>query len=88
MTYYCLAQVWEGKPTEEKNKDSINGEVKCQKPSEVSSVVVKEGTPAAHANGDVKVSENGSVTKSGEVPKGAKPVGAEKIMANGVANGC
>lgn len=84
---WCLTQVWEGKPTDEKNKDSINGEIKSQKPSEVSSVMGKEAPPAAQANGDVKVSENGSVTKSGEVPKGAKP-GAEKIVANGVANGC
>jgi len=49
----------------------------------------KEPTPAVQTNGDVKLTENGSVTKS-DVPKATKPVVvSDKIIANGVvANGC
>ena len=40
-------------------------------------------------NDDHKPSENGSVAKAGDAPKGAKPVVSEtKIVANGVVNGC
>lgn len=35
------------------------------------------------------LSENGAVAKTGDAPKGAKPVVLEsKIVPNGVANGC
>ncbi|TKY45654.1 YTH domain-containing family protein 2 [Spatholobus suberectus] len=79
-------QVWEGKPTDEKIE--INGEVNTQKP-EVSSDLLKEPTLAEKDSDDHKVPENGSVTKTGDAPKGAKPVVSEsKIVANGVANGC
>uniref|UniRef100_A0A5B6YZK1 YTH domain-containing family protein n=1 Tax=Davidia involucrata TaxID=16924 RepID=A0A5B6YZK1_DAVIN len=82
-------QVWEGKPTDEKSKESVNGELTSQKSSEAASNLIKEPAPAVQTNGDVKLSENISVTKSGDVPKGAKPVAvSEKIVANGVANGC
>ncbi|XP_020215313.1 YTH domain-containing protein ECT4 isoform X2 [Cajanus cajan] len=79
-------QVWEGKPTDEKLE--INGEANTQK-SEVSSELPKESTHAEKDIDEHKVGENGSVTKTGDAPKGAKPVVSEsKIVANGVANGC
>ncbi|XP_059628738.1 YTH domain-containing protein ECT2-like [Cornus florida] len=82
-------QVWEGKPTEEKSKEGSNGELKSQKLSEPALDLTKEPAPAIQTNGDVKPSENGSVTKFDVVAKGAKPVVvSEKIIANGVANGC
>ncbi|KAF5937304.1 hypothetical protein HYC85_024810 [Camellia sinensis] len=83
--------VWEGKPTDEKNKEGANGELKSQqKSSEAAFDFVKEPTtPAVQTNRDVKLSENGSaVTKSGDGPNGAKTaaVPEKKIAANGVAN--
>ena len=84
----CNAQVWEGKPTEEK-KEASNGDLKLQKSLEVTTDLSKEPTSTAQANGDVKISENGSVAKTGDAHKGGKPVVTEKvILANGVANGC
>lgn len=78
-------QVWEGKPTDEKIE--INGEVNAQK-SDVSSELLKESTLADKDSDDHKP-ENGCVTKTGDAPKGAKPVVSEsKIVVNGVANGC
>ncbi|KAG5000014.1 hypothetical protein GLYMA_08G124600v4 [Glycine max] len=79
-------QVWEGKPADEKIE--INGEVNTQK-SEVSSEVLKESL-AEKDSDDHKVPENGCATKTGDAPKGAKPVVPEsKIVANGVvSNGC
>ncbi|KAA8542954.1 hypothetical protein F0562_024106 [Nyssa sinensis] len=83
-------QVWEGKPTDEKVKESINGELKSQKASEAAADLIKEPAMAVQTNGDVKLLENSYVTKSGDVPKGAKPVSVseKKIVANAVANGC
>ncbi|KAJ7955452.1 evolutionarily conserved C-terminal region 2 [Quillaja saponaria] len=80
-------QVWEGKPAEEKKE--ANGEVKSEK-SDVASALIKEPSPCEQQGvDDLKLSENGPV-KTGDAPKGAKPVVSEnKIMANGVAaNGC
>ncbi|KAL3020651.1 hypothetical protein AAZX31_05G155500 [Glycine max] len=77
-------QVWEGKPADEKIE--INGEVNTQK-SEVSSELLKESTLAEKDSDDHKVPENGSATKTGDAPKGAKPVVPEsKIVANGVVS--
>ncbi|XP_061363474.1 YTH domain-containing protein ECT4-like isoform X2 [Gastrolobium bilobum] len=79
-------QVWEGKPADDKIE--INGEVNIQKP-EVTSELLKESTLAEKDSDDHKLSENVSVAKTGDAPKGAKPVVSEsKIVANGVANGC
>ncbi|WJX47373.1 hypothetical protein P8452_34070 [Trifolium repens] len=79
-------QVWEGKPTDEKIE--VNGETNAQK-SEVTSELLKESTLAEKDNDDHKLSENGAVAKTGDAPKGAKPVVSEsKIVPNGVANGC
>jgi hypothetical protein len=79
-------QVWEGKPTDEKME--ANGESVTQK-AEVSSDSLKESTLAEKNGDEHKLSENGSVAKTGEAPKGAKPVASEcKIVADGVANGC
>ncbi|OIT08523.1 PREDICTED: uncharacterized protein LOC109230203 [Nicotiana attenuata] len=86
------SQAWEGKATEEK-KENAKLELKSQKPSEVPAGLNKESLPAAPTNGEVKLTENGSVTKGDDV-KGAKPFTvAEKKpvakgIANGVANGC
>lgn len=86
--YLCNTQVWEGKPTEEK-KESWNGDTKLQKSFDVATDLSKEPTSTAQANGDVKISENGSVVKTGDAHKGGKPVVTEKvILTNGVANGC
>lgn len=77
-------QVWEGKPTDEKTE--VNGEVKAQK-SDVASDLLKDSA-LAEKEAD-KVFENGTVAKTGDAPKGAKPVVSEtKIIANGAANGC
>ncbi|XP_057509024.1 YTH domain-containing protein ECT2-like [Actinidia eriantha] len=82
-------QVWEGKSTGEKNQEGGNGEPKLQVSSEVASDLVKEPNYAVQSNGDVRLSENGSVTKSGDSPKGAKSavVPEKRVVANGVANG-
>lgn len=78
--------MWEGKPVDEK-KEVANGELN-PKSLEVASELAKDSLPAAGDN--LKVAENGSATTTGEAPKGAKPVVAEKkIAANGVVvNGC
>ncbi|GFY99004.1 evolutionarily conserved C-terminal region 2 [Actinidia rufa] len=49
----------------------------------------QEPNYAVQSNGDVRLSENGSVTKSGDSPKGAKSavVPEKRVVANGVANG-
>ena len=79
--------MWEGKPVDEK-KDLANGELN-QKSLEVATELIKDTSPIAHAVDDLKVAENGSATTTGDAPKGAKPVVAEKkIGVNGVANGC
>lgn len=79
-------QVWEGKTTDEKIE--VNGEVNTQK-SEVTTEILKESTLTEKDSDDRKLSENGTVAKTGDAPKGAKPVVSEtKIVANGVANGC
>lgn len=98
VNYGCFlwlsqSQVWEGKATEEKKKENTKVEPKSQKPSEVPAGLNKESLPAAPTNGEVKLTENGSVTK-GDDMKGAKSVTvAEKKpvakgIAKGVANGC
>ncbi|CAI9776754.1 unnamed protein product [Fraxinus pennsylvanica] len=81
---------WEGKPSEEKSKEGKNEVLKSQKSLEVASDLMKEDTPAVVSNGDSKPSENGYLSTSGELPKYLKPVAfpKEKIMTNGVANGC
>ncbi|KAI4344851.1 hypothetical protein L6164_012038 [Bauhinia variegata] len=76
-------QVWEGKPADEKIE--LNGEVKNQK-SDVASELLKEHNLAEQDNEDLKLFE---IAKTGDAPKGAKPVVPEnKILANGVSNGC
>ncbi|KAK4339013.1 hypothetical protein RND71_040475 [Anisodus tanguticus] len=83
------SQVWEGKVSEEKNKENSNSELKSQKPSEVSAVLNKESLPALQTNGQVKLTENVSVTKVVDDVKGVKPVivSDKKPVANGIANG-
>ncbi|GAV64910.1 YTH domain-containing protein [Cephalotus follicularis] len=70
-------QVWEGKPTDDK-KEVANGPQKVLNG-------IKEPTVATDlSNGDLKPSENGSIAKTGDAPKDAKPaVASEKITANG-----
>lgn len=81
-------QVWEGKHTDEK-KERVNGELKTQNLVEAASDLIKDPIPSVQANEDPKILDNGSVAKTGDAPKGAKPVVSEKrILANGVANGC
>lgn len=78
--------MWEGKPTDEKVE--INGEVNTQKSE---SELLKESNLVEKDGDDQKVAENGSVSKTGEAPKGAKPVVSEgKVVlgSNGIANGC
>lgn len=83
-------QAWEGKPTDEKNKDGSNVEINVQKPTDVSSDLIKDSSPTVQANGDIKLSENSTVAKGGDVPKVAKPVvlTEKKVIPNGAANGC
>ncbi|KAL2487730.1 evolutionarily conserved C-terminal region 2 [Forsythia ovata] len=86
-------QQWGGKPIEEKgkeNKDGKSGDLKSQNSLEVVSDLMKEATQAVLSNGDSKPTENGYFAKSGELLKSVKPVAVpeEKIVANGVANGC
>jgi len=78
--------VWEGKPTDEKVE--VNGEVTIQKSE---SELLKESNLAEKDGEEPKVAENGSISKTGEAPKGAKPVVSEGKVAlgsNGIANGC
>ncbi|MCE5167116.1 hypothetical protein HAX54_038054, partial [Datura stramonium] len=83
------SQAWEGKVSEEKNKENFNSEPKSQKPSEVSAVFNKESLAPLQTNGQVKLTENVSVTKLVDDVKGAKPVivSDKKAVANGIANG-
>lgn len=87
---FSQSQVWEGKVSEDKNKENSNSELKSQKPSEVSAVLNKESLPPLHTNGQVKLTENVSVTKLVDDVKGAKPVilsDKKPVVANGIANG-
>lgn len=78
-------QVWEGKPVDEK-KEVANGELN-QKTLEAGSDSIKDPLVTVHASDNGKVAENGAA--AGVAPKGAKPVVvSEKIVANGIANGC
>ncbi|KAF7807758.1 YTH domain-containing protein ECT4-like isoform X1 [Senna tora] len=78
-------EVWEGKPTVEKIE--VNGEAEMQK-SDAASGLAKERTLAEKENIDYLV-DNGCVDDVGDAPKCAKPVSSDnKIVANGVANGC
>ncbi|KAL0436760.1 UNVERIFIED_CONTAM: YTH domain-containing protein ECT2 [Sesamum radiatum] len=81
------AQVWEGKHTEEKNKESTSVDLKLEKSSETASHLNKEATPVVHPNRDSKTVES---SKSGDILKTVKPaaVPEKKLVANGVANGC
>lgn len=84
------SQVWEGKVSEEKNKENSNSELKSQKPSEVSAVLNQESLLPLHTNGQVKLTENVAVTKLVDDVKGAKPVilsDKKPVVANGIANG-
>ncbi|CAI9770484.1 unnamed protein product [Fraxinus pennsylvanica] len=87
------AQQWEGKLSEEKSKENgegKNGDHKSQKSLEVASDLMKEATPKVVSNGDRSPSKNGYLSKSGQLLESLKPVtvSEEKIVANGVANGC
>ncbi|PIN05579.1 putative high-glucose-regulated protein [Handroanthus impetiginosus] len=87
------AQVWEGKPTDEKNKENQErisyGDLKSQKPSEPASDLNAEPTSDVKSNGDSTTAENSAISKSGDVLKTVKPaVQEKKIVANGVVNGC
>lgn len=78
-------QVWEGKGTSEK-KEMANGELKPQKSVEVVAEFVKE-TPAAQANGDMKLSDDVATEKKADEAKIVKAVAPEKkALSNGVAN--
>ncbi|KZV25689.1 hypothetical protein F511_04750 [Dorcoceras hygrometricum] len=80
------AQVWEGKPSEEKSKESINGDPKLLKSSEVASDSNKQSTTVAQTIGDFITTKNDASPKSGDnFVSAAVP---EKIVANGLATGC
>lgn len=78
-------QVWEGKPTDEKNKDGSKVETTDLNSNDAGSEFVKD---AVQTNGDVKVSESSTAVK--EAAKVSKPVASteKKVIPNGVANGC
>ncbi|KAI3461911.1 hypothetical protein Pfo_018574 [Paulownia fortunei] len=84
------AQVWEGKPTEEKSKESTNGDLKPQKSSEPATDLNKEAASAVQINGDCKTMESSVLPKSVDILKNVKPAAVleKKLVANGVANGC
>lgn len=82
-----MGQVWEGKASDEKNKEGMtNGELRLQKSLEVDADIMKQ--PASHSvqinGGEHKLSENGFHTSNGDSQKGAKLAAA----TNGIANGC
>lgn len=81
--------MWEGKPSDEKNKDGSNMEANVPNSNDTASELVKDPTPAVQINGDVKVSENATAVK-GEALKVSKPIvlTEKKVLSNGVANGC
>ncbi|KAL8480870.1 hypothetical protein ACS0TY_027408 [Phlomoides rotata] len=84
-------KVWEGKPAEEKTKESTNGEIKPQKLLETAIDLQKEAAKV-HSSGDTKTTsvEGSIVSKSGEAVKslGAAAAVPEKKLVDGVANGC
>ncbi|KAG5517771.1 hypothetical protein RHGRI_038223 [Rhododendron griersonianum] len=85
----CFYFMWEGKPTDERNKEEgANGELKSQKSSEVASDLVKESVPDVQTNGDVSLAKDLPTDKSLDTLKGAKSATEEKIVPNGVVNGC
>ncbi|XP_054806870.1 YTH domain-containing protein ECT2-like [Prosopis cineraria] len=77
-------QVWEGKATD--GKTELSAEVKTQN-SNVPAVILQECNLAEQNSDGFKFSENSTVAKMGDVPKGAKAVVAESKISNGVANG-
>ncbi|CAN4123256.1 unnamed protein product [Withania somnifera] len=82
------SQVWEGKVSEEKNKENSNSALKSQKPSEVCAVLNNGSLLPLQTNGQVKLTENMAVAKLVDDVKGAKPVigSDKKPVANGIAN--
>lgn len=74
-------QVWEGKPADDKKDVAIG----TQKSLEVASDLIKEPSLTPHTNGDLKLSENGSIAKSGDAPV---VVSEKRVLSNGIANGC
>lgn len=89
LTMAILIQMWEGKPTDERNKEEgANGELKLQKSFEGASDLVKESVPDVQTNGDVSLSKDLPTDKSVDTLKGAKSATEEKIVPNGVVNVC
>lgn len=80
------AQMWEGKPAEDKKKEGTNFDTNA---SEASPDLNKQATPV-QANTDNNIVENSSLMKSGESVKTLISAAAivEMPVANGVANGC
>ena len=78
--YHKQTQVWEGKPIEEKNKDSMENVNVDGKPH-ASPDVVKETASVVVASGNGKVTESNSLPESGDITE-------KKLVANGIANGC
>ncbi|XP_057773228.1 YTH domain-containing protein ECT2-like [Salvia miltiorrhiza] len=86
--FHNKTQVWEGKVTEEKNKECKVG---VNAASAVEKEVEKESASAIVANGNSNVPENISLPNSGDAPMSVKPgapIAEKKVVANGVANGC
>lgn len=69
----------------------MSGELKTQNLVEAASDLIKEPVfPSDETKEDPKLLGNGSIVETGDVPKGAKQgmVSENRILANGVANGC
>lgn len=84
LMYYL--QVWEGKPVDEK-KEFVNV---SQKLMDVASDLSREPSTIVLTDGDLKVSENGSVSKIGDALNSVKQavVPEKRILSNGISNGC
>ncbi|PIN18623.1 putative high-glucose-regulated protein [Handroanthus impetiginosus] len=79
------AQVWEGKPSEAKNKESketSNGDVQSHRSPDTASDLNKEAASFVLTNVDSKSTENSSLSKPGAA------VPEKKLVANGVADNC
>jgi hypothetical protein len=86
------AQVWESRPTEEKNKEikvSTNGDCKPCNSAEFASDLYEESASTVLVNGDCKTTGNSSHPKSGDILKTVTPaaVPEKKLVVNGIVNG-
>ncbi|KAH6811296.1 evolutionarily conserved C-terminal region 2 [Perilla frutescens var. frutescens] len=79
-------QVWEGKPAEEKTKESKNGDIQPEKSVDAASDLSSKEVASV---GESKTMESIIISRLGDVKNAScAAVPEKKVVANGVANGC